>query len=161
MIRLRLAASSFTQIRFGFSPISELADSLSMLHSARLEPLYRDWGGQARQRMRGLDHELLRAIVPHRGVIPDFPQGAAGIASTIEQQLKLLADWEPDLLRAELRAVWHGTDLPPAAEQLIAAGPAWPAWPTFSGPIGKPRWNRTGPGCERSSRPKSPTVPGS
>jgi len=124
MIRLRLAASSFTQMRFGFSPISELADSLYMLHSARLEPLYRDWGEQARQRMRGLDHELLRAIVPHRGVIPEFPQGAAGIATTIEQQLKLLADWEPDLLRAELRAVWHGTDLPPAAEQLIAAGPA-------------------------------------
>lgn len=123
MIRLRLAASGFTQIRFAFSPISELTCSLYLSHSGHVEPLYRDWAKQSPPGMLGLDHELLRAAVPHRGVLPDFPQGTAGIATTIGQQLKLLAVWEPDLLRAELEAAWHGNDLPPVAEQLIMSGP--------------------------------------
>jgi hypothetical protein len=124
MIRLRLAASGFTQIRFCFSPISELADSLYMLHSGQVEEPYRGWAERARQRTRGLDYDLLRAVVPHTGVLPDFPQGTAGVATTIDQQLKLLADWEPDLFRAEMQAVWRRTDLPPATEKLIASGSA-------------------------------------
>jgi DNA-binding transcriptional ArsR family regulator len=124
MIRLRLAAGDFTQIRFGFSPVTELVDSLYMLHGDRIDPLYRSWANRARARMRGLDDDVLQAVVPHRGLIPDFPPGDAGTATTIEQQLKLLADWPVDMLRAELQAVWAGCDLPPAAQQLIAAGPA-------------------------------------
>ncbi len=124
MIRLRLAASGFTQMRFGFSPISELVCSLYMLHSGHVEPLYRGWAKRSHRSMLGLDHDLLRAVVPHRGVIPDFPQGTGGIAATIEQQLGLLAGWEPDLLCAEMQSAWRGIDLPPAVGELIASGPA-------------------------------------
>lgn len=147
MIRLRLAADDFTQMRFGFSPVTELVDSLYMLHSGQVDPLYRDWAKRARGRMPGLDNDLLQAVVPHRGIMPDFPQGDAGTATTIEQQLKLLNDWPPDLLRAELEAVWHGTDLPPAAQQLVAAGPAgirrladvfWSYWEAAL----EPHWHR-------------------
>jgi DNA-binding transcriptional ArsR family regulator len=124
MIRLRLAAGDFTQMRFGFSPITELVDSLDMLHANHIDPLYQDWAKRTRTRIRGLDDDLLRAVVPHRGMMPDFPVGDAGAATTIEQQLQLLADWPVEALRAELEAVWPGCDLPPAAQQLIAAGPA-------------------------------------
>jgi DNA-binding transcriptional ArsR family regulator len=124
MIRLRLAAGDFTRMRFGFSPVTELVDSLYMLHGDHIEPMYRDWAKPARTRIRGLDDDVLQAVVPHRGLMPDFPQGDAGTATTIEQQLQLLTDWPVDMLRAELEAVWGGCELPPAAQQLIAAGPA-------------------------------------
>jgi DNA-binding transcriptional ArsR family regulator len=147
MIRLRLAAGDFTRMRFGFSPVTELVDSLYMLHADHIDPLYRDWAKRARTRVRGLDDDVLQAVVPHLGLMPDFPQGDAGTTTTIEQQLQLLADWPVEMLRAELEAVWLGRDLPPAAQQLIAAGPAgvrrladvfWSYWEAAL----EPHWHR-------------------
>ena len=149
MIRLRLAAGDFTQMRFGFSPMTELVFSLYMLHSGQVDPLYRGWTRSARQRVRDLDAELLQAVVPHRGVLPDFPQGSAGFATTIEQQLKLLAGWEADLLRAELEAAWRFDELPSAAQRLLAAGPAglrrladvfWAYWEAVLAPHWRRMW---------------------
>jgi Family of unknown function (DUF5937)/Bacterial regulatory protein, arsR family len=147
MIRLRVAAGDFAQMRFAFSPITELVDSLYMLHSGYAHPPYRRWAERARKRMRGLDNELLQAVVPHLGAIPCFPLGDTGTALTIGQQLQLLADWPLDLLRAELEDVWRGNGLPPAAEQVIAAGPAgtrrladvlWSYWES----VLEPHWHR-------------------
>ena len=124
MIRLRLAAGDFAQMRFGFSPVTELIDSLYMLHSGHADPLYRNWAERARKRIRDLDTDLLQAVVPHLGVMPDLPLGKSGTATTIGQQLELLTNWPTDLLRTELEAAWRGNDLPSAARQVIEAGPA-------------------------------------
>jgi DNA-binding transcriptional ArsR family regulator len=43
-------------------------------------------------------------------------------ANTIERQLRLLADWPPSQLRAELESVWQGLPMPAAARQVIADG---------------------------------------
>ncbi len=78
-----------------------------MLHSGQVHPLYRGWAEFARERLRTLDTTLLQAIAPPR-----------------RTQLKLVASWPPELLRAELEGVWQGLPMPDAARQLIADGPA-------------------------------------
>src|SRR6266545_4246933 len=106
MIRLRMSATDLERMRFAYSPLAEVAESLYMVNSGRIHRLHRAWFDMAHDGLRRVDMALLRAIVP---------------APTIEQQLKLVADCPADRLRADLEVVWHG-DLPPAAEQLVADG---------------------------------------
>jgi len=123
MIELRMAARDFTQLRFGYSPVSEAIDSLNMLYTGQVHWLHRGWAQTAGERLAGLDAPLLRAIVPPRNVVLTPPIDLDG-TNTVERQLQLVADWPPGLLRAELESVWQGVPMPDAARQLIADGPA-------------------------------------
>jgi len=123
MIELRMAAGDFTRMRFAYSPVSEALDSLNMLHSGRVHPLHRGWADMARERLRGLDTALLQAIAPAGRAVLTPPLDPNG-RITIEHQLQLVADWPPDLLRAELEGVWQCVPMPAAARELIADGPA-------------------------------------
>ena len=123
MIELRMAAGDFSQMRFAYSPVSEAIDSLNMLRTGLVHPLHRGWADMASERLRGLDTALLRAIVPARRVVLTPPLDIIG-RTTIEHQLQLVADWPPDLLRAELDSLWQGFPMPAAAREVIADGPA-------------------------------------
>jgi DNA-binding transcriptional ArsR family regulator len=123
MIELRMAAGDFTQMRFAYSPVSEAINSLNMLRLGRVPPLHRGWADIAREHVRGLDTALLRAIVPARRVAMTPPLDING-RTTIEHQLKLVADWPPDLLCAELDSLWQGFPMPAAAREVIADGPS-------------------------------------
>lgn len=94
-----------------------------MLHTDQVHPLHRRWAETAREQLRDLDTTLLQAIVPARRVILTPPLDLNG-GNTIEHQLKLLADWPPNLLRAELENLWQGLPMLAAARQVIADGPA-------------------------------------
>ncbi len=123
MIRLRMSATDLERMRFAYSPLAEVAESLYMVNSGRIHRLHRAWFDMAHDGLRRVDMALLRAIVPApRPHVASFLLGGAtDPATTIEQQLKLVADCPADRLRADLEVVWHG-DLPPAAEQLVADG---------------------------------------
>jgi biotin operon repressor len=123
MIELRMAPGDLTRLRFAYSPLAEAIMSLYMLRTGQVHVLSRRWAQTARERLRDLDTTLLYAIVAPRCPVLTPPLDLNG-ANTIERQLQLLAQWPPDLLRAELESVWQGLPMPAAARQVIADGPA-------------------------------------
>jgi DNA-binding transcriptional ArsR family regulator len=123
VIELRMAADDFTRLRLGYSPLAEAIDSLSILQTGRVHPLHRRWANDTRHRLRGLDTTLLWAITPPRPVALTPPLDLSTAAS-IPRQLRLIADWPPDQLRAQLGTVWRGLPMPAAAQDVISDGPA-------------------------------------
>jgi hypothetical protein len=123
VIELQMAADDFTRLRFGYSPLAEAVSSLNALHSGQVHPLHRRWADDTRQRLRVLDTALLHAIAPPgRNVI--VPPVDLTAAASVRHQLRLVADWAPGLLRAELETVWCGRPMPAAAREVICDGPA-------------------------------------
>ena len=123
MIELQMAADDFTRLRFGYSPLGQAIDSLNVLHSGLVHPLQRRWAKDTRQRLRTLDATLLYAIAPPGGVVLSLPVDLSATAS-IQHQLRLVANWPPGQLRAELETVWCGRPMATAAREVIADGPA-------------------------------------
>lgn len=120
-----MAAEDFTRLQFRYSPLSEAIDSLNMLHSGQVPPLHRRWADDARQRLRHLDTELLQAIAPPGSAVIMPPLDlTTTAAASVEQQLRLAAQWPPGQLRAELESVWCGRPMATAAREVIADGPA-------------------------------------
>jgi hypothetical protein len=74
-------------MRFAYSPLVEVAESLYMLSYGSVEPVHRAWYGAVRRRLNRVDLELLQAVVPAHSYIADFllpgatyPAHRAGIA---------------------------------------------------------------------------------
>ena len=125
MIRLRMSAADLEQMRFAYSPLAEVAESLYMLSAGQIRPMHRAWFAMTRDALRRVDLTLLRAVVPARGSVASFLlSGAADAATSIDQQLRLVADYPSEQLRQDLDVVWGGEQLPEPARQLLADGPA-------------------------------------
>ena len=121
-----MSVSDLGRTRFAFSPLTEAAESLYMLASGAVHPLYRGWFESVRPRLDLVDLPLLTAVIPARPLIADFLlAGAVDPTTTIEQQLRLVAELPADYLAAEIEAVWEDERMPPRARELIvsAAGP--------------------------------------
>lgn len=125
MIELKLAGADLAQLRFGISPLSETLGSLAVLHSPVLAVHHRRWVTDTQARVRHMDLELLLALEPPgRRPRASLPVGDADTGTTIGQQLQLVADCPPELIRKELEFVWRGQRMPSAARQVIAEGSA-------------------------------------
>src|SRR5688572_27231183 len=127
MIRVRMTMRDLERMRFGHSPLLEVAESLWMLSSRRIQPVHRRWYDDVRDRLKHVDLELLDAVVP--GTVPKLapfllPSVGNGTV-TIEQQLDAVASLPAERLRAELRTLWQEKP-PKIAQQLIADGDAGP-----------------------------------
>lgn len=86
MIRLRTGGADLERMRFAYSPLTEVAETLYMLHSGQIHPVHHGWFDWARADVRRADTGLLGAVVP-RGYLPSFfPCGAIDATTTIEQQ---------------------------------------------------------------------------
>lgn len=122
MIRLRLSTPDLTRLRFAYSPLTELGESLYLLHGGSGDIRHWGWRKLVAGRLRSADTELLRAVVPARGYIADFFLSASVTrqGATIEQQLDALAKVPRTLLRSQLEQVWAGSGLPAAARALVA-----------------------------------------
>ncbi|MGH8777130.1 MAG: DUF5937 family protein [Jiangellaceae bacterium] len=78
-----------------------------------------------REPLRSIDLELLTAIVPPHPMMASFMfVGAVDPSTTIEQQLDAVANADPDWVRAGIEIVWAMEPMPPAADAVVAAGPA-------------------------------------
>jgi DNA-binding transcriptional ArsR family regulator len=150
MIQLRLSSAVLARTRFAYSPLAEAAKSLYAVHSGTIHPLHRGWYDEVRDDLRRVDDDLLRAVVPPGGHVPEFLfVGATGIETTIEDQLHLVASWPVEHFRAELERAWRGVGVTatarrmleePDAPQRVAAGLEryWhqvlaPYWPRLRG----------------------------
>src|SRR5882757_9067902 len=140
MIRLRMSPADLERMRFAYSPLAEVAESVYVLNSGQISVLHRTWYDLIRDRLDQVDMALLRAIVPApRPHVAGFLlSGATEPATSIEQQLRLVGACSRERLRADLLTVWRG-ELPAATEQVIADGGQriadvlWPYWPQIRG----------------------------
>jgi hypothetical protein len=74
-------------------------------------------------RLRVLDTTLLRAIAPPGNAVLSPPVDLS-TATSAQHQLRLVADWSPHQLRAELETLWCGRPIATAVREVIRDGPA-------------------------------------
>lgn len=145
MIRVRLSRNDLERLRFAYSPLAEVAESLYVLHCGQIPDLHRAWWEKIRTHLPQVDMKVLSAIVPApRPHVASFLlTGASGPSTSIDDQLDMVAGIAPERLRADLEVVWRG-DLPRHTRQLlehdggpriaealrqywgVAIGPYWP-----------------------------------
>ncbi|HZC73166.1 MAG TPA: DUF5937 family protein [Jatrophihabitans sp.] len=123
MIRLRLSPGDLERLRFAYSPLAEVAESLYVLHSGQIPELHRAWFDKTRSRLSRVDMQTLRAIVPApRPHVASFLlAGACEPSTSIDAQLALVAGLTPQRLRADLEVVWRGA-LPAEAKRISDHG---------------------------------------
>lgn len=118
-----MSSADLERMRFAYSPLAEVAESIYVLNSGTVPVLHRAWFELTRGRLDQADMHLLRAIVPApRPHVASFLlTGAAEPSTTIEQQLRAVANCPAERLRADLDVVWRG-EAPSAALDAIADG---------------------------------------
>ncbi len=123
VIRLRLSPGDLERLRFAYSPLAEVAESLYVLHSGVIPDMHHGWYDKTRPRLRHVDTEVLGAIVPApRPHVASFLlAGAREPGTSIDAQLALVAESPTDRLRADLEVVWRG-ELPPATKRVLQHG---------------------------------------
>lgn len=123
MIRLRLSPGDLERLRFAYSPLAEVAESLYVLHSGKIPMLHRGWFDKTRTRLRHVDMAVLRAIVPApRPHVASFLlSGAREPSTSIDAQLSLVAAYPVQRLRDDLDVVWRG-QIPPATQRVLDHG---------------------------------------
>jgi DNA-binding transcriptional ArsR family regulator len=123
MIQLRLSSAVLARMRFAYSPMAETVKSLYIVNSGAVHPVHRGWYERVRPELPRVDGGLLRAVVPPGGHIAEFLfVGATGTATTIEEQLHLIATWPLENFVDELEQAWRGAGLSPAARRLLDRG---------------------------------------
>jgi DNA-binding transcriptional ArsR family regulator len=120
-MRIRLNELDLARIRLAYSPLTEVGESLYLLHDGNASSLHNGWRRTVGSRLGAVDTELLRAVVPARGYIAKFFLGSTvrSPRATIEQQLEALREISVEELRAQLQVVWAGGALPPVAEAML------------------------------------------
>src|SRR4029453_8418685 len=104
------------RMRFAYSPLAEVAESLYLLASGRIPSVHREWYDAVRHRLGGIDVELLPAVVPGTNLVPSYLFGGATSPGTsIDEQLGQVAELPPELIQDRLDYVWQSEPLPPAA----------------------------------------------
>jgi DNA-binding transcriptional ArsR family regulator len=123
VIRLRLSPGDLERLRFAYSPLAEVAESLYVLHCGQIPDLHRGWFDKTRTRLRRVDMQVLRAIVPApRPHVASFLlAGAREPSTSIDAQLAMVAGLASERLRADLEVVWRG-ELPAATQRILQHG---------------------------------------
>jgi DNA-binding transcriptional ArsR family regulator len=123
VIRLRLGPGDLERLRFAYSPLAEVAESLYVLHSGKIPDVHQGWFDKTRPRLRHVDMEVLRAIVPApRPHVASFLlAGAREPATSIDAQLEMVAGFPTDRLRADLEVVWR-SELPAVTKRVLRHG---------------------------------------
>ncbi len=128
MITVAMNCADTRRMRFAYSPLTEIAGSLHMIASGRVDPVHRSWLAAVRNRLGLVNMPLLNAIVPARQWVADFMfVGAASTNTTVDDQLALIIDTPVEELRRDLEEVWRGQRIPAAALKVLndpTGGPA-------------------------------------
>jgi biotin operon repressor len=112
-----MTVTDVARLRFGYSPIVEAVESLRMVLSGAIRSPYRDWFAEIGPRLRQLDLDLLRALLPEGPVVADFLFGGPG-RLTFDEQVRDVAACEPDRMCADLLAAWGDRPSPRACALL-------------------------------------------
>ncbi len=118
-----MSVADIGRMRFAYSPLAEVAETLYMIAAGRIGAFHRGWYVKVRDDLGRCDLATLTAVVPARSCIADFLfTGATDSATTIEQQLDLVANMPPAEFRRQMQAVWGDEPIPPAGVELIEDG---------------------------------------
>jgi DNA-binding transcriptional ArsR family regulator len=127
MIQLRMTVADVGQLRFAYSPLAEVAESLYMLASGRIPKVHREWFTAVRDALSDVDMDLLLGAVPARSYMADFLFGSAvDRNTTIGDQLGQVAATPYVRLIEEMEIVWQGSKMPAVVRELLAMGSAAP-----------------------------------
>ncbi|MQY02553.1 ArsR/SmtB family transcription factor [Actinomadura macrotermitis] len=123
MITFGFGADDVARVRFAFSPLWELVNSLRVLADPAGHALHLPWARAVRPRLRGLDLAPLRALVPAAGYVPDFltPPPESPLPD-LAAELAVVRATPPEVVAAELRWVGRG-DAPGPERTALAAEP--------------------------------------
>jgi DNA-binding transcriptional ArsR family regulator len=118
-LRIRMSDEDVQKMRLAISPLTELALSFYAIQSGEISPLHGPWVARVRAVAPRLDLEVLRALLPVRGHIPDFFfAGVRDANTTLEGQLESLRSCPEDQVTAGLMDAWHTEDLPAPVRHL-------------------------------------------
>lgn len=107
-------------MRFVYSPLVEVAESLYVLATGKVPQVHRSWLQEVRAGLTSVDMALLQAVVPARTCMAGFFFDApAGTNVALDNQLQYLAQLPSDALRREIEEVWRGTPIPRPARELL------------------------------------------
>jgi len=118
-----MSVTDLQQTRFIHSPLMEVAESLWIVSSGKVQPMHRGWYDAVRDRLSKADLELLAAVVPgSKAKLARFlmPANVDG-ATTVERQLQAVAELPPQRLHGDLSRLWDD-ELPPRGRELVVAG---------------------------------------
>jgi DNA-binding transcriptional ArsR family regulator len=151
VIEWEVRLEDLARLRFAISPLGETVHSLRVLANPALYPVHLPWARAVRPRLGGLDLDLLRAMVPPRGYLPDFltPPPSAPLGAFATEFDRVLAT-SPEQVAEELG--WVGSTFPDpehrAVRGRLAAQPAatlsrlGEALPAYWAAAIEPHWQR-------------------
>src|SRR5262245_45153371 len=121
-----MSSSDVRRMRFAYSPLAEVAESLHMVASERIPIVHRGWFAAVREALPRADMRLLAEIVPPSPFIADFLfVGATDTGTVIEDQLKIVAMTAAEELLRDLAEVWQSKPIPDTVRAILA-GPDGP-----------------------------------
>ncbi|MFI0444888.1 DUF5937 family protein [Actinomadura sp. 6N118] len=128
MIEFVFRIDDVARVRFAFSPLWELVHGLRVLADPSRRALHLPWVHAVRPRLRGLDIELLRNVVPPTGYIPDFltPPPETPLPD-FGAELEIVRATPPEVVANELRLTGWGSAKHGNTQRKNAAGAALPA----------------------------------
>jgi len=123
VIAYRFGPEDLGRVRFAISPLFEIAASLDVLRDPARHAMHAPWVATARERLAGIDLELLEAVVPPEGYRPDFihpppERPRAGFAS----ELARVRATPPEQVARDLDWAYEGA-APPAAARVLLDDP--------------------------------------
>jgi DNA-binding transcriptional ArsR family regulator len=121
VIPVRLSAADFRQMRFAYSPLAEVAESLHLLSSGRGHHVHQGWLATVGNELSKVDRPLLSALVPPRPVIADFLYaGVSDTNTTIDDQLRLLSETPLADLARDVEEVWPAEPVPDPLRSVLS-----------------------------------------
>jgi DNA-binding transcriptional ArsR family regulator len=119
MIELVLAHTDLARVRFAHSPIRELVTSLLVLQDPHRRAMHGRWLVAVRPRLGRLRLELLTALVPASGFLPQFLLPAVSKAwPELAEELDAVAASPPAVVRDELDELYEDRPLPAILRSL-------------------------------------------
>ncbi|MFI9586416.1 ArsR/SmtB family transcription factor [Streptomyces sp. NPDC052236] len=125
MISFVLGVEDLADTRFTVSPLNETVLSLRVLRDPGLSALHLPWRRSVSGELDALDTGLLMSLVAARHTLPDFlTPRPASFAPAFDEELAVVRQTSPDLVRRDLLAAHAPDPLPEALHDATAADDA-------------------------------------
>jgi DNA-binding transcriptional ArsR family regulator len=128
MVTYVLTTDVLGNTRFSFSPLAEATLSLRLLGCPHPTHIHAPWLREVRNRLEGVDLELLLAVAPSGKWVADcLMPVSTGPQVTIEEQLEKLAQTSADEMGRDLVEVWQDEPtVPRRVRELVRSGSRGP-----------------------------------
>ncbi|MBK8022208.1 MAG: winged helix-turn-helix transcriptional regulator [Chloroflexi bacterium] len=124
MIQVHINPTHLENIRFGYSPLLELAFSFHTLLSPKVHADHDDWSEKARRALHGYSFPYLEALISSPYYLADIvtPTPRSASPGTFEAQLNDLRNTPPSVIRRDVETVvayTSQTGQPPAVPKTL------------------------------------------